>query len=102
MLDSGKMPEKEDNPPTLASLRARRGKPRVGKRLTAAPLASSSIFQTGLFSVPVEDAHRQFRPRAFRLLTTNHRGRPSKILFPGQRLLLRFPQSDESGVSVRL
>jgi exodeoxyribonuclease VII large subunit len=56
VLDSGKMPEKEDNPPTLASLRARRGKPRAGKRLAAAPLASNSIFQTGLFSVPVEDA----------------------------------------------
>src|SRR5271170_2898125 len=50
------MPEKEDNPPTLASLRARRGKPRAGKRSAAAPLASNSIFQTGLFSVPVEDA----------------------------------------------
>jgi exodeoxyribonuclease VII large subunit len=50
VLDSGKMSEKEDNPPTLASLRARRGKLRAGKRFAAVPLASNSIFQTGLFS----------------------------------------------------
>ncbi len=56
MLDSGKMSEKEDNPPTLASLRARRGKPRAGKRFAAGSMASSSIFQTGLFSASVEDA----------------------------------------------
>jgi exodeoxyribonuclease VII large subunit len=56
MLDSGNMSEKEDNPPTLASLRARRGKLRAGKRLGAPSPASNPIFQAGLFSVPMEDA----------------------------------------------
>jgi exodeoxyribonuclease VII large subunit len=56
MLDSGNMFERDDNPPTLASLRARRGKPRAGKRLIAPSPTSNLVFQTGLFSVPVEAA----------------------------------------------
>jgi exodeoxyribonuclease VII large subunit len=56
MLDSGNMFEKEDNPPTLASLRARRGKPRAVKRLGVLSPAPNLAFQTGLFSVPVEAA----------------------------------------------
>jgi len=58
MLDSGKMSEWDDNPPTLASLRARRGKVRSGRRsapkTTAIP-AEDSFFQSGLFSVSEED-----------------------------------------------
>jgi exodeoxyribonuclease VII large subunit len=53
MLDSGRM-SKEDNSQTLASLRARRGKPRVGQRLAVPPPSSSSI-QTELFT-PSENA----------------------------------------------
>jgi exodeoxyribonuclease VII large subunit len=48
MLDSGGMSEKEDNPPTLASLRARKGKLRPAKR-PAPPLASAPSTQPGLF-----------------------------------------------------
>ena len=58
MLDSGKMSEWEDNPPTLASLRARRGKVRSGRRYapkTTAIPAEDSLFQSGLFSVSEED-----------------------------------------------
>jgi exodeoxyribonuclease VII large subunit len=55
MLDSGDMSEREDNPPTLASLRARRGKPRAGKRLGIPSLASNAVLQAGLFSAPIED-----------------------------------------------
>jgi len=60
MLDSGDMPESEDKPPTLASLRARRGKTRPGKRNSAsAPSPDSSIDsigQSGLFSALTEAA----------------------------------------------
>jgi len=58
MLDSGKMSEREDNPPTLASLRARRGKVRTERLSTSkAPTlaASDSLFQSELFSF-FEDA----------------------------------------------
>jgi exodeoxyribonuclease VII large subunit len=55
MLDSGRMSEKEDNSHTLASLRARRGKPRVAKRLTIPPPTSNSIVQAELFRTLVED-----------------------------------------------
>jgi exodeoxyribonuclease VII large subunit len=51
MLDSGSMPEREDNPPTLASLRARRAKLRSGKKPTP-PLPSSSSTLPGLFFFP--------------------------------------------------
>jgi exodeoxyribonuclease VII large subunit len=65
MLDSGKMSEWEDNPPTLASLRARRGKVRSGRRpapnTTIVP-AEDSFFQSGLFSVSEEDV--TFNPAA--------------------------------------
>jgi exodeoxyribonuclease VII large subunit len=49
------MSEKEDNSHTLASLRARRGKPRVAKRLTIPPPTSNSIVQAELFRTLVED-----------------------------------------------
>jgi exodeoxyribonuclease VII large subunit len=51
MLDSGSMPEREDNPPTLASLRARKAKLRSGKRSSPLP-ASSSSAQPDLFFLP--------------------------------------------------
>jgi exodeoxyribonuclease VII large subunit len=55
MLDSGEMPDREDNPPTLASLRAGRGKSRSGKRSLSVPSSSDALLQTGLFAVPLED-----------------------------------------------
>jgi len=51
MLDSGSMPEREDNPPTLASLRARKAKLRSGKRSSPLPAPSSSA-QPDLFFLP--------------------------------------------------
>ena len=59
MLDSGKMSEREDNPPTLASLRARRGKVRTERRATSKTSAtpvSDPLFQSELFSFFEEDA----------------------------------------------
>src|SRR3984885_1822295 len=64
MLDSGGMTESEDRPPTLASLRARRGKSRSGRRSSSpGPSHDStrdssldSIGQGGLFSGLPEDA----------------------------------------------
>jgi exodeoxyribonuclease VII large subunit len=50
MLDSGGMFESEDKPPTLASLRARRGKLRAGKRPSPPSPGPDSLSQTGLFS----------------------------------------------------
>jgi exodeoxyribonuclease VII large subunit len=44
------MSEREDNPPTLASLRARRGKPRPRKGDSGPSSASSPFVQPGLFS----------------------------------------------------
>lgn len=46
MLDSGDMAPKDDNPPTLASLRAGRGKPRAAKR---------EPIQTGLLFTPEQN-----------------------------------------------
>jgi exodeoxyribonuclease VII large subunit len=56
MLDSGGMPESEDKPPTLASLRALRGKTRPGKRNSAPDSSLDSIVQSGLFSALTEAA----------------------------------------------
>src|ERR1700733_306039 len=53
MLDSGGMPESEDKPPTLASLRAGRGGFRAGKRGSSAK-DSVSGEQGGLFSALAE------------------------------------------------
>jgi exodeoxyribonuclease VII large subunit len=50
MLDSGGMFEKEDKPPTLASLRARRGKLRSRMKPSSPPPGPDSLSQTGLFS----------------------------------------------------
>src|ERR1700722_5271619 len=50
------MSEREDNPPTLASLRARRGKIRTGRRPTILKTSSGPVFQAGLFSVSEEEA----------------------------------------------
>ena len=50
------MLESEDKPPTLASLRARRGKARSGKRLTSPSPDIDSVSQTGLFSAVTEAA----------------------------------------------
>jgi exodeoxyribonuclease VII large subunit len=48
MLDSGGMSEREDNPPTLASLRARKARLRSGKRPSTLP-PSNSFIQPDLF-----------------------------------------------------
>jgi exodeoxyribonuclease VII large subunit len=59
MLDSGKMSEREDNPPTLASLRARRGKVRTERRSnskTPTIPAPDLLLQTDFFSFFEEDA----------------------------------------------
>jgi exodeoxyribonuclease VII large subunit len=50
------MPESEDKPPTLASLRARRGKVRSGKRTTSPSRDVDLLSQTGLFSAVTETA----------------------------------------------
>jgi exodeoxyribonuclease VII large subunit len=50
MLDSGGMSKSEDKPPTLASLRARRGRVRTGERPTSAPPEPELFTQAGLFS----------------------------------------------------
>jgi exodeoxyribonuclease VII large subunit len=50
MLDSVGMSESEDKPPTLASLRARRGKLRFAKRPSSPSPGPDSLSQTGLFS----------------------------------------------------
>src|SRR5258708_379255 len=56
MLDSGDMAESEDKPPTLASLRARRGKLRAGKKPFPPPPNADSLSQAGLFSAMDEIA----------------------------------------------
>lgn len=60
MLDSGGMLERDDNPPTLASLRAQKAKLRSGKRLPFSDLRSNSpvedLLQTSLFSVTEVEA----------------------------------------------
>jgi exodeoxyribonuclease VII large subunit len=48
------MSEREDNPPTLASLRARSAKLRSGRRLSSSPISETG-FQGGLFSTERED-----------------------------------------------
>jgi len=55
MLDSGGMPESEDKPPTLASLRTRRGKGRPGKGTSSTP-APDPVIQKGLFSTLSDSA----------------------------------------------
>ncbi len=54
MLDSGGMSESEDKPPTLASLRARRGKTRPAKRASSPAQGRDSLNQSGLFSALTE------------------------------------------------
>jgi exodeoxyribonuclease VII large subunit len=48
------MPESEDKPPTLASLRARRGKTRPGKRISPPASSRDSLSQSGLFPALIE------------------------------------------------
>jgi exodeoxyribonuclease VII large subunit len=48
------MSDSEDKPPTLASLRARRGKNRLGKKIVPLAPAGDSPHQAGLFSAPIE------------------------------------------------
>ena len=54
MLDSGGMPESEDKPPTMASLRARRGQTRPGKRTSSVDPSDDYFRQAGLFSAIAE------------------------------------------------
>jgi exodeoxyribonuclease VII large subunit len=54
MLDSGDMSESEDKPPTLASLRARRGKARPGRRAAPTVPSRDLLSQSGLFSALTE------------------------------------------------
>jgi exodeoxyribonuclease VII large subunit len=56
MLDSGGMSESEDKPPTLASLRARRGKARPGKPASSLTPPRDPLIQSGLFSALTEPA----------------------------------------------
>jgi exodeoxyribonuclease VII large subunit len=56
MLDSGGMSESEDKPPTLASLRAGRGKTRPRKGTSSLDPGRNSLSQTGLFSTLTETA----------------------------------------------
>ena len=55
MLDSGGMPESEDKPPTLASLRARRGRAHLGKRVASALPSDDLGSQSGLFFALTEE-----------------------------------------------
>jgi exodeoxyribonuclease VII large subunit len=50
------MPESEDKPPTLASLRARGGKTRSVKRISSPDTSDDSLSQGGLFSSPAAPA----------------------------------------------
>jgi exodeoxyribonuclease VII large subunit len=50
------MPESEDKPPTLASLRARRGKTFQRKRISPLAPSHDSLIQSGLFSAAMETA----------------------------------------------
>jgi exodeoxyribonuclease VII large subunit len=56
MLDSCGMPDSEDKPPTLASLRAQRGKVRSGKRPTSPSRDVDPLSQKGLFSAVTQTA----------------------------------------------
>ncbi len=51
------MSERQDSPPTLASLRARSTKLRSGKRSPTPAQAPDPLFQTGLFSPSVVSSH---------------------------------------------
>jgi exodeoxyribonuclease VII large subunit len=53
MLDSGGMPESEDKPPTLASLRKRRGRVRIGRGSSTTALDPDLPTQVGLFAQQV-------------------------------------------------
>jgi exodeoxyribonuclease VII large subunit len=65
MLDSGGMFESDNKPPTLASLRARRGKLRSAKR-SISPLPGPDLLtQTGLFSDMGEIAPLNSQPAEF-------------------------------------
>jgi exodeoxyribonuclease VII large subunit len=59
MLDSGDMPEKEENPPTLASLRASRGKVRSANRPFSPPAPSAEPSQTGLLFTQADSSPSQ-------------------------------------------
>lgn len=74
MLDSGGMHESEDKPPTLASLRARKGKLRSSKRPSPPPPDPDSQSQAGLFSA-VDEASRPLDPQSVK--PSANRRRPS-------------------------
>ncbi len=64
MLDSGDMSESEDKPPTLASLRARRGRVRRGKQASSSVPDSDSLGQGGLFTALAKTADAPNRKSA--------------------------------------
>ena len=70
MLDSGGMPESEDKPPTLASLRTRKGRARVGKRSPSSTQDSDLPEQSRLFSARPAAAS-PLDPRKAEALTTS-------------------------------
>jgi exodeoxyribonuclease VII large subunit len=88
MLDSGGMPEREDNPPTLASLRARRGKTRSSKGASSKPAASPSFTQTGLFfaaAEPVPQAVPEAQPAALEPPVAERPRRQTQPVLPVER-----------------
>jgi exodeoxyribonuclease VII large subunit len=79
------MSEKEDNPPTLASLRARSGKLRPGKRPSSASAESEPRIQAGLFAgieespapvAPIAKAAPADEPSAPRTTPVTERSKP--------------------------
>ncbi len=73
MLDSGGMPESDDKPPTLASLRARRGKAHLGKRISSALPSDDLGCQSGLFSALNEEAPTPERRKVVSAASTTER-----------------------------
>jgi exodeoxyribonuclease VII large subunit len=89
MLDSGGMAESEDKPPTLAGLRASRGKLRLGKRTSFRPAVSNSPGQAGLFSA-VGDTPQSLDHESAKFSTNRKRSSSSEKL---QRKSISTPLS---------
>ena len=85
MLDSCGMHESEDKPPTLASLRARKGKLRPSKRSLAFLLNPDSQSQTGLFST-IGDASLSLAPRPAKPSTSRSKAPLTSAALPERRI----------------